>query len=700
VRRARSRELGAGILVGALLLATASAADPPEALPPELGPGPGSSPADSRVTGLGPPPDAEIGAPRRRSEPAPSPLARRRRSRAPAPLGLGPRLARRLRDGAVDTLQPYLAIDAPPDAPGVLARIGAVTAGRASAGTLRHLGLRARFVDAPQALRPSLDRALESVGVDRLHAGLGALAPVRGRGVLVGLYDSGIDPSHAAFRDADGRLRVTAFLSQRPDGTEAETCDAARIAAGRCPLADPLGHGTHVASLALGDDARGPGVAPEAELVLATEAELGQLVPALAWIRDVAAALGRPLVFNLSAGGHGGAHDGSSPEARALSALPHLAVVAAGNDAGHSLHARIDAVPGASRLVGLTPPPGRSAPYLEIWGSPGGAVVAELGLVRPGEGWLVGTSSIGVGDDGRTETLDWAGAPLLEVALDAEPTPHPGNDRPHLRLELSVPDAAALSTRGLRLALRLSGRGEIHVWADVESGVPPSLDARPTLGDPSQALADDAHSISDVATATAALAVASWDLRTEVPGPSGSVRVGGREGGISAFTSRGPSLAPERTGPRPSLAAPGAWLIGARAADTALGVVVDETHVALSGTSMATPLVAGAAALLLELRPDASSAELAAALLGSTEPPPDDDPRWGAGRLDARAAVTAWTGEDDADCGCYTAARPRRGATLLAWLALGAALWARTARATGSTCTRGSAARRTGARRR
>jgi subtilisin family serine protease len=113
--------------------------------------------------------------------------------------------------------------------------------------------------------------------------------------------------------------------------------------------------------------------------------------------------------------------------------------------------------------------------------------------------------------------------------------------------------------------------------------------------------------------------------------------------GIADFSSRGP-----RTGDgavKPDLTAPGVDIVAARSAGSALGEPVGEDHQRLSGTSMATPHVAGAAAILAGQHPDWTPQQLKAALVASARPgagiPVDAQ---GAGRVDVARAVaqTAW----------------------------------------------------------
>ncbi|SDM80131.1 Serine protease, subtilisin family [Allokutzneria albata] len=107
----------------------------------------------------------------------------------------------------------------------------------------------------------------------------------------------------------------------------------------------------------------------------------------------------------------------------------------------------------------------------------------------------------------------------------------------------------------------------------------------------------------------------------------------------SPFSPRGP-----RTGDlavKPDIAAPGAEIVSSRAPGTRDGDLapVDDLHATLSGTSMAAPHAAGAAALLAQQHPDWKADRLKAALIGSALPTADALEQ-GAGRLDIGRAVT------------------------------------------------------------
>ncbi|WP_051393083.1 S8 family serine peptidase [Glycomyces arizonensis] len=91
---------------------------------------------------------------------------------------------------------------------------------------------------------------------------------------------------------------------------------------------------------------------------------------------------------------------------------------------------------------------------------------------------------------------------------------------------------------------------------------------------------------------------------------------------------------------KPDLTAPGVDITAARATDTWLGEPVGEDYTTASGTSMAAPHVAGAAALLAQAHPDWTGAQLKAVLLGSAVPNEALGAfEQGAGRVSADRAV-------------------------------------------------------------
>ncbi len=107
---------------------------------------------------------------------------------------------------------------------------------------------------------------------------------------------------------------------------------------------------------------------------------------------------------------------------------------------------------------------------------------------------------------------------------------------------------------------------------------------------------------------------------------------------LAEFSSRGPRLGD--SGLKPEITAPGVEIVAARAAGTAMGNPVDNLYTAASGTSMATPHVAGAAVLLAQQHPDWKADQLKNALVSTAKTQANQTAyQQGAGRVDLTRAV-------------------------------------------------------------
>ncbi|MFF9012051.1 S8 family serine peptidase [Streptomyces sp. NPDC014870] len=106
-----------------------------------------------------------------------------------------------------------------------------------------------------------------------------------------------------------------------------------------------------------------------------------------------------------------------------------------------------------------------------------------------------------------------------------------------------------------------------------------------------------------------------------------------RDDSTAYFSSRGPTIVNHTL--KPEIAAPGVAISAA-----AVGGRGVYAYQAMSGTSMATPHVAGAAAILKQRHPDWTAQQLKAALVSSAETDiPGDVRETGGGRLDVKAAI-------------------------------------------------------------
>ncbi|MGW4101625.1 S8 family peptidase [Streptomyces sp. NPDC004976] len=107
---------------------------------------------------------------------------------------------------------------------------------------------------------------------------------------------------------------------------------------------------------------------------------------------------------------------------------------------------------------------------------------------------------------------------------------------------------------------------------------------------------------------------------------------------LAPFSSRGPRVGDD--GPKPDITAPGVGIVAAAAAGSVIGEGGTDGYVPLDGTSMATPHVAGAAALLKQQHPRWSGELLKGALTGTAAPAPDYSTfEQGTGRADLPNAL-------------------------------------------------------------
>jgi MYXO-CTERM domain-containing protein len=432
--------------------------------------------------------------------------------------------------------------------------------------------------------------------------------------------------------------------------------DAILLGAGPGPVpTDPEGHGTHVASLAAGNG--GPtgkyaGVAPQASLVLVRAADgdgfidnavipaATSLIFSLAERSGAAAGLARvPTVVNLSLGTDFGNHDGTSALEKSLAEMvgrnhPGRAIVAAaGNSAGvANPRSQYPAPLGIHTEVHV---PMRSSLRVPIVTEVAGEAVSGAILVwisfRPGDEISVG--------------LDKNDGPIIVPQ-------RPGSISEHTEGELTVdivnrsladarisPDdrnAAAVIIRGSwptsrTFAIRLQGHGTANLW--VQTSAPLGE------GDALFPAATKESTISIPAASPSVIAVGATLNRTEWIDRNGNAITVPSFGGLKNpepdsvvfFSGAGPTADLRM---KPDIVAPGAFVVGAMSGqadpkdnlDSVFAgsslcddvdedcTVVDDGHAVLSGTSMASPIVTGAVALLFEENPDRTQDEMLALL--------------------------------------------------------------------------------------
>ncbi|WP_327248740.1 S8 family serine peptidase [Streptomyces sp. NBC_01320] len=120
---------------------------------------------------------------------------------------------------------------------------------------------------------------------------------------------------------------------------------------------------------------------------------------------------------------------------------------------------------------------------------------------------------------------------------------------------------------------------------------------------------------------------------------------------IASFSSRGPRYLNHAI--KPDIAGPGVDIVAARASGTAMGAPLNASYTSASGTSMATPHVSGAAAILAQRHPDWKAADLKGALMASAKVLGHSAYAEGSGRVDIPAALNQTVWADNASFGRF-----------------------------------------------
>ncbi|MDH6626444.1 subtilisin family serine protease [Streptomyces sp. LBL] len=132
---------------------------------------------------------------------------------------------------------------------------------------------------------------------------------------------------------------------------------------------------------------------------------------------------------------------------------------------------------------------------------------------------------------------------------------------------------------------------------------------------------------------------------------------------IATFSSVGPT---QDGSLKPDLTAPGRFIVAAKAAEGVIGTPAGDGYVSLNGTSMATPHVAGAAAILAQRHPDWTGQQLKQALVSSAKPTAGlTAQQQGTGRVDVARAVAQTVSSEVSSVGFGTQQWPHTDDTPL-----------------------------------
>ena len=504
-----------------------------------------------------------------------------------------------------------------------------------------------KYIDAGRKASPTVERARELTNTNAIHEGIGLDTPYTGRGVIIGVIDSGIEYTHRLFSDTQGRSRVLCVWDHSGYGDSIFNSPTTTI-----PYAGDTithnGHGTHVAGICAGSHIPGTniwGIAPDASLLfVSTEYYLPEILEEVKFVSDFAKERGMPWVVNASFGLATGPHDGTDIYSRAVDSLVadgfgHQLVCSAGNrynkrqHSSHTFTAQTDTV----RLLTI---PGTEGTEIDIWCQAGDSL-PHLGY-RPF-----------IMEHGHIEYMD---STALSLYCQQQIAPF---NRKH-NIYINVPRDSLGHAPQTGVELWSDTPTTIHCWTGENSGTVTQPDSSYMAIDPNNTLDDMFATCRNVIAVGAYVSSSEY---TRIDGINRTV-ANGPIGAPCLFSSRGPSI----TGiMQPTVSAPGSVLESgissisdpqaATRTTTTRVVEVDGTKYYFGvkqGTSMSTPVVSGIVALWLEANPNLPASAIADIIKSTaTKDIHTGSEEWngatGYGKIDAYAGLKMALARSEAD---------------------------------------------------
>lgn len=541
------------------------------------------------------------------------------------------------------------------------------------------------------------DTAVLINNVDDVNNGVSPLTqPYKGTGVIVGIVDDGIYFQHEDFKKPNGDTRIRFLWDMTsPDINSPAPYNYGRewneieINSGSCTHVERVNafsHGTHVCGIAAGNGRalnKFAGMAPESDIVFVAfdfnRPFLSTIVDGFDYIYKKADAMGKPCVINASLGTYIGSHDGTDFAAQLIDALlgergGRALVCSAGNAGQQKFHLGYDVTADTSFTFfqyntsagdiffqlwadtadfknvnfsfGATDPGSWSdqghIDFLNVQDDYSAVVAAGGSLIK---NFTLYNNSLFIGSVSTQLTLTDEGIYLYEAIISPQNT-------------------------GLYWSFITTGSGHIDIWSSktlmnfadmVYSGLPDSVTyppiARYKAPDTMQTLASS-YTCSDRVITVGNFVNRSYylDVNNDTvfsPFPVGTIFVDNNPVRTSTL---GSSYGPSRDGKmKPDLSAPGTYVLSSgnsRYISDAIGsgnpnnvhkIAQGGKHFRNTGTSMSSPMVAGAAALYLQRRPDATWQEVRDAFnmtaFHDTFTGPNANYAYGNGKLDAYAAM-------------------------------------------------------------
>jgi minor extracellular serine protease Vpr len=524
------------------------------------------------------------------------------------------------------------------------------------------------YLEIPGKIVPQLDKAVKDTRADSVQRGINLPGAFTGRDVLIGVTDWGFDYGHPMFYDTLlTQSRVYAAWDQYKQagnlpvgqtyGVEYDT--PAELAAAETDTSNIYSHhthGSHVAGIAGGSGAGGSvyrGFGFESQFLFTTfYIDQASAIDAFVWMRDKAQAAGKRLVVNMSWGvyyNQMGSLDGFSLLSEAideLSATNQVVFVgAAGNNNGTNFHIKKTFNNNIfNSLIGFysyAANPYMWGECITAWGQQGHNFSNKISVYNNLGTLLVSSPFYSTSTTGYLDSILVAGNDTIVFNISSE-TANPLNGKPGMQIRIRSLNADN------RIVLTGSAvDGTVHYWnlPELTNGAGNFGQTFTTYG-ANGITGDSFYAIGEPGCANSVITVAAYSS-SYVTGSGTTVG-----GAPASFTSIGP-LHNETM--KPDIAAPGVSVASSissytDAAYTAVSTITfngkNYDFARFSGTSMATPCVAGIVSLILDANPNLSSQQVKNIIkttarldnyTGAIVAP--GNTKWGMGKINAYAAV-------------------------------------------------------------